>query len=154
MDFPLVDVWCMKCCKKNPSHLDNLIRTIEGPKKQLDIPTFICVSFFVIHVAPICVAVGVICRPLETTNVLNSWPQILSCLQRACGGESFHYRNRLKYSRVSACLKIIALTALLAFGTVSAAVWSVVFTDLPIMDVKLAASGQVWRPAASGQTET
>ena len=28
-----VDVRCMKCCKQNPSHLDNLIRTIEGPKK-------------------------------------------------------------------------------------------------------------------------
>lgn len=100
--------------------------------KALDIRTFVCISFLVIHVAPLCGALGIICRPLETAHLLNSWSQILSCLRTVGGGERKKGGNKFKYSSLSVCFKVIAMTVLVALVAFSAAVWSIVFSDLPI----------------------
>lgn len=107
---------------------------------ELDVLTSFYISFLLLHFAPLCVAVGIIWKPLETTHVLNSWPEILSCLKMAYGGRSDDYSNdKSKYSSFSFCLKIIAPTAFVAFVTFSAAVWSIIFSDLPIFIAPLLA---------------
>ena len=103
---------------------------------ELDIPTLICISSFLIHFVPLCASVGIIRRAQETADLLNAWPQILSCLDET--GSTGRKERQSQFARVSVCLKIIALTGFTTIAAFSAAVWSIAFKDLPVFLLPLA----------------
>ena len=50
-------------------------------REELNIRTFMCTCLFLIYLSAFCVSLGMIAKPTETIDRLNSWPFILSCLK-------------------------------------------------------------------------
>ena len=104
--------------------------------EKVKIETFICVSLFLVHLVAFMVSLGVLVRPCETMDVLNSHPAILSCIQ-----EIRHGAPRLSpFNDISASLQVIAAVLeaqFIAFGT---AIISLLWNNLPVCFFPMAES--------------
>ena len=120
--YAVVGLWIALTVQK-PSAILKLLLS-----KKLRIETFICGSLFVIHFVALMVSLGTLARPRETMEVLNSHPDILSCIEAIRLG-----KPRLSpFNDISASLQVIVLVLVtqgIAFaGSISSLIWS----DLPV----------------------
>ena len=93
--------------------------------EELKMETFLCISLFLVYFVPFCVSLGVIARPKETMDLLNSWPIILSCLKEVRHDVSSPFDD------MSEAFELIALLLMTQGIAVTAALLSLAFSTLP-----------------------
>ena len=120
--YTVVSLWIVLTAQKPFAILNMLLY------EEVRIETFICVSLFLVHFVAFMISFGVLARPSETMDVLNSHPQILSCIN-----EVIHGKSRLSpFHDISASLQVMAVvlvTQFIAFGT---AIISLIWSHLPV----------------------
>lgn len=95
--------------------------------EELKIETFMCVSLFVIHFAACMICLGMWARPKETMELLNSWPQILACLEEIQGDG----RPPTPFDNMSTSLKVIACFLVTQGIALATGILSLLFSNLP-----------------------
>ena len=92
---------------------------------ELRIETFMCTSHFLIYLTSFSISIGMIARPKETIDLLNSWPYILSCLRE------LRKDVPSPFDDLSAALKIIAVLVATQGIAFAAALLTLAFSTLP-----------------------
>ena len=93
--------------------------------EELKIETFMCTSLFLIYFVAFSISVGMIARPTETMDLLNSWPYILSCLK------DIREDVPSQFDDLSEALKLMAVLLATQGIAVAAALLSLAFSTLP-----------------------
>ena len=93
--------------------------------EELKIETFMCISLFLIYFVSICISLGVVGRPKETMDLLNSWPYILSSLKEL--------RNDVpsEFEDLSEAFELVAQLLASQGVALAAALLSLAFSTLP-----------------------
>ena len=93
--------------------------------QELKMETFMCISQFLFYFDTFCLSLGVIVRPQETMDLLNSWPILLSFLKEL--------RNDVPspLDDISLALELIALFLMTQGVAVTSALLSLAFSTLP-----------------------
>ena len=94
-------------------------------REGLKIETFMCTSHLLIYLVSFCISLGMIARPKETIDLLNSWPYILSCLKE------IRKDVPSPFDDLSAALKIMAVLVATQGIAVAAALLTLAFSTLP-----------------------
>ena len=94
-------------------------------REELNIKTFMCTSLFLIYFVSFCISFGMLARPKETIDVLNSCPLMLSCLKE------FREDELSMFDNLSAALKIISVLIATQGIAIAAALLSLAFSTLP-----------------------
>ena len=84
-----------------------------------------CTSHLLIYVVSFCVSLGMVAKPNETMDLLNSWPFIFSCLKELRGS------TPCQYDDLSTSLKIIAVFVATQGIALAGALLSLAFSRLP-----------------------
>ena len=93
--------------------------------EELKIEAFICASQFLVYFISFGVSLGMIARPKESMDLLNSWPYILSCLKEVRGdGPS-------QFDDLSASLKLIAVVLAPQAIALGGPLLSLVYSTIP-----------------------
>ena len=93
--------------------------------EELKIETFMCTSYFLIFLVSFGISLGMIARPKETMDLMNSWPYILSCLRELQNDELSVFDD------LSTALKITSVFLVTQGIAITAAFCSLVFSTLP-----------------------
>ena len=102
----------------------------EPPK----IETFLCSCHFLIYFISFCISLGVVYRPKETMDLLNSWPLVLSCLKEIRQDVLSHFDD------LSTAVKIITALATTQGIALTAGLLTLGFRTLPTSYVRAADS--------------
>ena len=92
----------------------------EGLKME----TFMCTSHFLIYLVSFSISLSMIGRPMETMDLLNGFPLMLSCLKG-------HRRGVTMFDDLSASFKLIAVLVVTQGIALPAALLSLTFSTLP-----------------------
>ena len=84
-----------------------------------------CITLFLAYFDSVCVSLGVIIRPKETMDLLNSWPVILSCLKE------LRHDVPSPFNDISESFELMALLLISQGIAVAAALFSLAFSTLP-----------------------
>ena len=92
---------------------------------ELKTEAFICASQLLVYFISFGVSLGMIARPKESMDLLNSWPYILSCLKEVRGDRPSQFDD------VSASLKLIAVVLAPQAIALAGPLLSLVYSSIP-----------------------
>ena len=93
--------------------------------EELEMETFMCMSQFLVYLVPFCVSLGVILRPKETMDLLNSWPLLFQSVKEVRDDVPSPFDN------LSAALEVIATLVSTQVIALAMALLSLAFSTLP-----------------------
>ena len=93
--------------------------------EELKVETFMCMSQFLVYFVPVCISLGVILRPKETMDLLNSWPLLFQSLKEVRDDIPSPFDN------LSAALEIISTLVSTQVIALTMALFSLAFSTLP-----------------------
>ena len=95
--------------------------------EELKIETFMCISLCLIYLVAFMIGLGIWAQPEETMDLLNSWPDILACLEEIREGPS-----PTPFDDMSTTLKVIAVFLVSQGIAFAAGLLSLIMSNLPI----------------------